>query len=59
MFHNLILISMIFFLRDINDDFNISKELKLVCLISAICLQSYTFVILFLNNTAFVVIGYG
>jgi hypothetical protein len=59
--HNLVFFTILFALRDIQDDFNISGELRRVVFISSICLQFYTFSLIFLNTGAkptFVSLGY-
>lgn len=50
--HNLVFFTILFALRDIQDDFNISGELRRVVFISSICLQFYTFSLIFLNTGA-------
>ena len=62
--HNLVFFLILFALRDIQDDFNISGELRRVVFISSICLQFYTFSLIFLNSpnedegATFVSLGY-
>lgn len=55
---NVFFFFILFVLRDIQDDFNISGELRKVIFISAIALQFYTFSLIFLSGSGFVVYGY-
>ena len=56
--HNLMLFAMCFLLRNIDDNFNIGKEIRYVCCVATLCLTTYTFMILFHDNTPFVTLGY-
>lgn len=58
MLHNLIFFFMVFVLRNVDDTFNINRELRNVCIVSTVCLTLYTYFILFLDETTFVILGY-
>lgn len=45
-------------LREIDDTFNISRELRRVIAISTVCFTAYTFMILFADDTLFVILGF-
>ena len=57
-FRNLILFGSVFLLREIDDTFNITKELRWVIVISTVCFTAYTLTILFFGHSLFVILGF-
>ena len=58
LFRNLILFSCVFLLREIDDTFNITRELRWVIGISTVCFTTYTAMILFWGHSLFVILGF-
>jgi hypothetical protein len=58
LFRNIILFTAVFMLREIDDTFNITKELRWVIGISTVCFTTYTAIILFWGHSLFVILGF-
>lgn len=58
LFLNLILFSCVFLLREIDNTFNITRELRWVIGISTVCNTTYTAMILFWGHSLFVILGF-
>jgi hypothetical protein len=57
-FRNSVFISLIFLLREVDDTFNITNELRMVVLFSIVCEQTYLCFLLFFGETMFVILGW-
>ena len=57
-FRNSVFITLIFLLREVDDTFNITNELRMVVLFSIVCEQTYLCFLLFFGGTMFVIMGW-
>ena len=57
-FRNSVFITLIFVLREVDDTFNITNELRMVVLFSVVCEQAYLCFLLFFGETMFVIMGW-
>ena len=55
---NILLFLCVFLLREIDDTFNITKELRWVIVISSVCFTADTTVTLFFGDSLFVILGF-
>ncbi len=58
MLHNVLFFIMLFIIRDVDDKFSIGSELRKVCFVSTACTTIYTFSLLFMDGTTFVIMGW-
>ena len=57
-FRNSVFITLIFLLREVDDTFNITNELRMVVLFSVVCEQTFLCCLLFFGKTLFVIMGW-
>jgi hypothetical protein len=53
----MLFITLIFLLREVDDTFNITSELRMVVILSIVCEQAYLGLLLFFGDSLFVILG--